>query len=205
MVFTGFDEVSWLIRHVLETCDTYDCAYQAFKNDKINALSYIILAGTKKDEGVVISRDRLSTIHEDKLNATNGKWYVVQTNSDHWINDTGKHHGCFNRCEAAKERLNTLGQDNLDIDNLRSKVFLQFPNFNGDTLFNTQFVPSAGFIDTISISYPWDTKAEQTLKMDTWAPENWKPFNVTTDLKLTEPRAYSGIMRDIMTNFFYQY
>lgn len=77
MGFAGFQEISWMIRDTLEACDDYDCAYKNLKNRKINALGYLTIAGTKDDEGVVISRARFGTAHEDKLDTKSGKWYVV--------------------------------------------------------------------------------------------------------------------------------
>ena len=53
----------------------------------------------------MISRNRLNSAHIDELDTDNGKWYVVQTNNDHWTD-----HGCFNRCEAAKAHLDGIGQ-----------------------------------------------------------------------------------------------
>ena len=84
MLFSGFDEISWLIRDCLMKCESYDCAQRYLQTGKINALGYIILAGTKDDEGIVIARNRLDTAHVNSLNSTEGKWYVVQTNNDHW-------------------------------------------------------------------------------------------------------------------------
>jgi hypothetical protein len=103
MMFSGYKEISWLIRETFVKCDDYDCAYDHLRNTDINALGYIILAGTKDDEGVIISRLREGPAHEDHLNTTNGTWYLVQTNSDHW------NQGCFNRCESAHTNLDNLG------------------------------------------------------------------------------------------------
>ena len=103
MMFSGYKEISWVIRETFSLCDDYDCAYDHLKNTEINALGYIILAGTKPGEGVIISRNRKGAAHEDHLNVTNGDWYLVQTNSDHW--DAG----CYNRCESAHTNLNNLG------------------------------------------------------------------------------------------------
>jgi hypothetical protein len=70
MMFGGYKEISWIVREALESCDDYDCAYNHLKTTEINALGYIILAGTKDDEGVIISRDRDGAAHEDHLNST---------------------------------------------------------------------------------------------------------------------------------------
>ena len=86
------------------------------------------------------------------MNVTNGDWYVVQTNSDHW--DAG----CYNRCESAREKLDKLGQDAVDINVLRDKVLMAFPNQNYESLFNSQLVPSDGLIDTIDLNYAGEQK-----------------------------------------------
>lgn len=156
-MFTGYKEISWLIRETLTKCDAYDCAYNHLRSTDINALGYIILAGTKDEEGVIISRNREGPAHEDHLNITQGKWYLVQTNSDHW------NQGCFNRCDAAHTKLDKLGQDSLNIDVLRDDVLFKFPNFNYDSLYNTQFIPVDRFINSVGIKYTGDqTEAEES-------------------------------------------
>lgn len=146
MLFQGTQEISWLIRSTFETCDDYECAYQKLGHEKICALGYIILAGVKDEEGVVVSRSRYGIAHEEHLNAT--QWFLVQTNNDHWTPG-----GCYNRCESATTNLELLGQDALTQDSLRDSVLLQFPNLNYETLYNTQLTPSSGAIDTIPTKY----------------------------------------------------
>jgi len=69
----------------------------------MSSFGYNILAGVKDDEGVVISRNRFGPAHEDHLNSTNGTWFVVQANSDGWIDCTG-------RCLSAVTNMNKVGQ-----------------------------------------------------------------------------------------------
>jgi N-acylethanolamine-hydrolysing acid amidase len=171
MMFYGVQEISWLIRKTLENCPDYDCAYKNLANQEINALGYIILAGVKENEGVVISRNRNGPAHEEHINAT--QWYLVQTNNDHWEDA-----GCFNRCASAHSNLDALGQDATNIDSLRSSVLLQFPNLNYDTLYNTQFVPSTGYTNTISTIYSGDE-----WKSHTPTVTSEKTFSATRDLK----------------------
>ena len=95
--FTGFKEISWSIRDVLTNQESWDHAYSVLRDQPISALGYIILAGREHNEGVIISRNRFSEAHEERLNST--QWFLVQTNNDHW--DTG----CFNRCAAATTRI----------------------------------------------------------------------------------------------------
>ena len=47
MIFTGYNEVSWLIRSTLEHCNDFKCAHSKLTRTKIDALGYIILAGTQ--------------------------------------------------------------------------------------------------------------------------------------------------------------
>lgn len=83
--------------------------------------------------------------------------------------------------------MKSLGQKDVSIDTLRSEVLLKFPNFNGDTMYNTQFVPIRGFIDTISIKYPWERLYNQTMNIDArrWSKDKGRLFDVKKDLVLT--------------------
>ena len=122
MLFSGYNEISWLIRETLTTCDDFQCAYQKLSTGDISALGYIILAGTKGDEGVVITGNRFGEAHEERLNATEGKWFLVQTNNDHWDS------GCYNRCLSATERMQQISQELVSHSTMRESVMLQFPN-----------------------------------------------------------------------------
>ena len=51
---------------------------------RLIAPSYIIVGGTKAGEGVVITRDRMTTKDLWRLDPDNGRWYLVETNYDHW-------------------------------------------------------------------------------------------------------------------------
>ncbi len=77
MQFSGFTEISWLIRSTLDICDSYECAQKRFSSNDISSLGYITIAGTEKNQGAVISRNRMNSAHVDQLDTENGKWYVV--------------------------------------------------------------------------------------------------------------------------------
>jgi len=156
MLFQGYKEISWNLRETLINCEDYKCAYQNFVSTPLSSLGYIIVAGTKEDEGAIISRDRYGPAHIDSLNSSNGHWFLVQTNNDHWLDQ-----GCFNRCMSATENMNKIGQANMDINHLRNDVLMLFPNLNHDTLYTTQFVPIQGFIDTEKVILSNDTDYTQ--------------------------------------------
>lgn len=47
----------------MAACDTYDCAYNSLSTTPIIAPAYFIIAGTKGNEGAVITRDRFYVAH----------------------------------------------------------------------------------------------------------------------------------------------
>lgn len=79
LMFTGFNEISWTIRDTLDQCDNFECAHKKLSTELISSVGYIILAGTQPGQGVVITRNRFNTDHEDWIieNSNFTKWYVV--------------------------------------------------------------------------------------------------------------------------------
>ena len=60
------------------------------------------MAGLKDNEGTIISRDRFGVAHADTL--SEDRWYLLQTNSDHWTGD------CPIRCQKGNERIQAIGR-----------------------------------------------------------------------------------------------
>lgn len=145
MLFSGYNEQSWLIRETLDTCKDWNCAHEKLRDTPVDSLGYFILAGTKQDEGVIIARNNRGPAHETFLNSSDGTWFIVQTNNDHWVSPDA----CHDRCAAATKHLKELGQDKASNQTLRDNVLLLSPNLNADTLYNTDFTPSVGFINTV--------------------------------------------------------
>lgn len=142
MLFTGYPEISWMARDTLTECRNYECAHSRLTQTHIVSLGYLILAGTKSDEGAVVIRSNFKVEHEDRLDTNNGTWFLVQTNEDEWSE------GCYNRCAAATARLNEIGQENINHTRLLNDVLLKFPTLNYDTLYHTSMTPSSGYIET---------------------------------------------------------
>lgn len=61
---------------------TYEQALIFLADKALVAPCYIILAGTRPHEGVVITRDRIAALDLWKINGE--RWYLVETNYDHW-------------------------------------------------------------------------------------------------------------------------
>lgn len=112
----------------------------------MSSLGYNIVAGTRGDEAAVISRDNFGPAHIAQLDSANGVWFQVQANSDGWVSCTG-------RCASAVENMNKVGQANISPETIRSEVLYVNPNFNRETLYNTNFVPAQSIIDTKPLNY----------------------------------------------------
>lgn len=127
------------------------------------------------NEGVVLTRNRTETANLDALDSFSLKWYLVQTNSDHWKD------GCTGRCERAHENLNKVSQSNISHDTLRNQVLLQYPNLNSHTIYNTEFDPLTGMQDSIPVTYaPKHAMVREDI-------HDFNKFKVSRDLTLTDP------------------
>ncbi|VDM55756.1 unnamed protein product [Angiostrongylus costaricensis] len=127
--FTHFrTPVGFLIREVLSSSRTYSEAVDEFSNRHLFSPSYIIIGGRKKGEGAIISRDRWRAADVIKLG--DGRWFLVETNFDHWRKDMDKR-----RCTAVK-MLKAIGRGGLNVDTML-KVLRTFPVKNNLTLFTT--------------------------------------------------------------------
>lgn len=74
------------IRDVLSNSSmTYDDAVRILAYKPLIAPCYIIVGGTKPRQGVVITRDRISAVNLWFIDAFNDKWFLVETNYDHWV------------------------------------------------------------------------------------------------------------------------
>ena len=62
----------------------FESAVNSLATKRLIAPSYIIVGGTKSGEGAVITRDRASAKDLWRLDPDNGRWYLVETNYDHW-------------------------------------------------------------------------------------------------------------------------
>ncbi|KAM4707613.1 acid ceramidase [Discoglossus pictus] len=76
--------MSFLTRSVLENATSYEEAKTLLSKTKMLAPAYFILGGNKSGEGCVITRSRLSLLDIWELDINHGRWYVLETNYDHW-------------------------------------------------------------------------------------------------------------------------
>ncbi|XP_030620888.1 N-acylsphingosine amidohydrolase (acid ceramidase) 1a [Chanos chanos] len=76
--------MSFLTRSVLENATSYEDARKDLAQTKLLAPAYFILGGNRTDQGCVITRARTNMLDIWDINLKLGRWYVLETNYDHW-------------------------------------------------------------------------------------------------------------------------
>ncbi|XP_074130717.1 N-acylethanolamine-hydrolyzing acid amidase isoform X2 [Sminthopsis crassicaudata] len=124
--------VSWLLRNTLEEAENFEAAVIKLAKTPIVADVYYIVGGVSPKEGVVITRNRQSPADIWPLDPTNGEWFRVETNYDHWkpVPEWD------DRRTPAIKALNSTGQGNINLDTL-FKVLSVIPVLNNLTIYTT--------------------------------------------------------------------
>uniref|UniRef100_A0A183V4Z0 CBAH domain-containing protein n=1 Tax=Toxocara canis TaxID=6265 RepID=A0A183V4Z0_TOXCA len=108
-IYTTFNMPTALaLRQTLETAKSYEEALEELTKVHLVSTSYLILGGTKSGEGALITRDRWSAHDVLKLDAKNGRFFIVETNFDHWEKDED------GRRTTAEKNLEAIGIERLD-------------------------------------------------------------------------------------------
>uniref|UniRef100_A0A3B4GF00 Acid ceramidase n=1 Tax=Pundamilia nyererei TaxID=303518 RepID=A0A3B4GF00_9CICH len=76
--------MSFLTRSVLENATSYEEAKSRLAQTKLLAPAYFILGGNGTGQGCIITRSRLLSIDILEIDLKLGRWYVLETNYDHW-------------------------------------------------------------------------------------------------------------------------
>ncbi|XP_038059907.1 N-acylethanolamine-hydrolyzing acid amidase-like [Patiria miniata] len=126
-VFTSFQ-----IRDALAAGDDFQSAMDRMTNKKETAPNYFIVGGVRAGEGAVITRDRLRALDVWRLNASAGRWFVLETNYDHWLPPPKTD----DRRDAGNKAMEAIGQKNINLDNLL-KVLSVTPVCRGETVYTT--------------------------------------------------------------------
>ncbi|XP_053314987.1 acid ceramidase [Spea bombifrons] len=101
--------MSFLTRSVLENATSYDEAKALLSKTQILAPAYFILGGNKSGDACVITRSRKSCLDIWELDTKDDRWYVLETNYDHWKPPLP----IDNRRDPAKKCMNRTGQKNI--------------------------------------------------------------------------------------------
>ena len=115
----------------------FESAVTFLADTPLIAPTYIIIGGTKPHEGVVITRDRTAARDLWRLDAEHGRWYLVETNYDHWQPPPADD----NRRDPAIKAMNETTRAGLNATSL-FKVMSTPPVLNNGTTYTV--VMSAG-------------------------------------------------------------
>ena len=142
-----------LLRKACEHTLNYTEAKNMLINHPITAPVYFTISGTERDEGAIITRDRLSAadVWELKFQSPTD-WVIVQTNYDHWISPAPA--GDNNRADTAKELLRSLEFYRVHESSMMSEIIQKSPIKNRGTIYSTVMnAKKVRVIDSISISW----------------------------------------------------
>ncbi|XP_041362025.1 N-acylethanolamine-hydrolyzing acid amidase-like [Gigantopelta aegis] len=153
-IMAFFDKSSWfvtfLVRQVLETVPKYSDAVSRLALEPIHAPVYFIVGGTKRDEGVVITRDRIAAVNRMYMDVLQGRWYVLETNYDHWT--TPPPYDAKRRATAIKA-MNALGMSGVNMTSLYG-VLSTVPVLNENTTYSIVFSAAHPDISKTWIRWP---------------------------------------------------
>ncbi len=122
---------AFLIRDTLADADMkFDEAVRILADKPLIAPSYIIIGGTGSKQGAVITRDRIAAVDLWFLDAYNGRWFLVETNYDHWVAPPASD----NRRDPAIKGMNTLTRNGVGWGGLY-EVLSTPPVLNNGTMY----------------------------------------------------------------------
>jgi acid ceramidase/N-acylethanolamine-hydrolysing acid amidase len=134
-----------LFRETLKKARNYESAVAMFSDQMIAAPSYFTIAGMKPDEGIILIRDFEGLVETVRLDEDGNSFFIVQTNSDKGLTDW--------RREKAIKSLEILGPHRLSLESLLTRVMVNAPTKNVETIFTTVYSVQEN-LHTITL---WDT------------------------------------------------
>jgi len=129
------------IRQAAETLDRFEDVVDYLSTVELDAAAYYIVGGTKPGEGAVVTRDRSKAADVWRLNATAGRWYVLETNYDHMLPPP---HG-DDRRHPLQRAMNATGPQRIDPESMWAVISTTTANnsagergpLNDETIYST--------------------------------------------------------------------
>ncbi|XP_066515106.1 acid ceramidase [Hoplias malabaricus] len=135
--------MSFLTRSVLENATSYTEAQKLLSDTKLLAPAYFILGGNKTGEGCIITRSRTHSIKPLELDLKQGRWYVLETNYDHWKEPLF----LDDRRTPAMKCMNQITQSNISLKTVYD-VLSTKPVLNKLTTYTTLMEVSKGKLES---------------------------------------------------------
>ena len=125
--------IALMMRDLLGDSDSsFDKAVNTLSSAQIIAPCYLIVGGLSGDEGAVITQNRTMGIDVWRLNAEQGRWFLVETNYDHWKQPPASD----DRRDPAINGMKKIGQAGLN-DQTLFNVLSTPPVLNDGTIYTT--------------------------------------------------------------------
>ncbi|GAU92270.1 hypothetical protein RvY_04371 [Ramazzottius varieornatus] len=127
-----------MVRQALETATTYEGAVEQFSRAWLPSPCYLIIGGTRENEGVILTRDRDRPVDVHPIDVRQGRWYVAQTNTDRWLPFDNKTDpfSAQNRLEIAERALNRTTRRNINFKTMFDVIGTNAV-YNHATVFST--------------------------------------------------------------------
>ncbi|XP_070568770.1 N-acylethanolamine-hydrolyzing acid amidase-like [Ptychodera flava] len=125
--------VSFLVRETLTKTDNFEDAVKMLSTPQIIAPVYFIIGGVSPGEGAVVTRDRLQARDVWRLDVKNGRWFLVETNYDHWVPPPKDD----DRRDPANKAMNSIGQAAINATMMYDKVLSVKPVLQSDSVYTT--------------------------------------------------------------------
>mmetsp|Transcript_32584 Transcript_32584/g.75713 ORF Transcript_32584/g.75713 Transcript_32584/m.75713 type:complete len:353 (-) Transcript_32584:100-1158(-) len=136
-------------RNILTQHDSFSKALAAVGSTKFTAPQYFIMGGARPYEGAVITLGRAERrghfVDIDVLNEAMGKWFLVETNDDHWSRPMD------GRRESAQRMMSRIGWRSVSATTVMNTMRAR-PVCNPGTIFSWVAVPATGATELISSS-----------------------------------------------------
>ena len=132
-----------------DTSLTFDDAIEKLGYEPLVAPCYLIVGGVKSTEGVVITRNRIAALDMWRLNLSEGRWFLVETNYDHWE----KPPASDDRRDPAIKAMNETGRSRVNTETL-FQVLSTPPVLNDGTTYTVTMSASIPELYNAWIRYP---------------------------------------------------
>lgn len=133
---------TWLVRDVLEANYTYDEAINELSTRGLIAPCYYIVSGVEHNQGHLITRSHNDSLQPVMLNLEEDRWYLLQTNYDHWNNPPF----FDNRRIPGQKCMNESSAEAIDKAHLFN-VLSTDPVLNQLTVFSSLMNPQTGHVE----------------------------------------------------------
>lgn len=141
--------IGFLVRENLSKKLDFDSFVEFFASQKLISPTYISICGVEENEGVIITRNRLTEEHRRSFK---GKYlYLLQTNQDWWIRDPS-----INLIHSKERKiflsslLDLHYSQNESITPLKLwESYSSFPVWNHETIYTTLMIPHLSFCKTL--------------------------------------------------------